>query len=178
MIPVGSPRSSLVEKFPSVQITAGSISSTWLEQVLPAVLDLDGLRVAIAGGPALQHVRDEHIRAAQSDLHEQRLEEFPGPADERQALLILAGARGLAYEHQLSVRVARAEHDGFAGRRKLGAALADPCARENLLQRLAALGGHFPARRRRHRRDGSSSPPAGGSRAGSPPPARSAMILP
>ena len=29
MIPVGSSRSSLVEKFPSVQITDGSISSTW-----------------------------------------------------------------------------------------------------------------------------------------------------
>ena len=29
VIPVGSARSSLVEKFPSVQITLGSISSTW-----------------------------------------------------------------------------------------------------------------------------------------------------
>ena len=46
-MPVVSPRSSLVEKLPSVQITLGSISSTWLAQVALAGLDLVRLRVAV-----------------------------------------------------------------------------------------------------------------------------------
>ena len=50
-------------------------------------------------------------RARQADLAEQRVEQPPRLADERQALLVLVGAGRLADEHQVGVRVARAEHD-------------------------------------------------------------------
>ena len=53
---------------------------------------------------------------------EQLVEELPGLADERDALLVLVEARRLADEHQVGVRVAVAEDD-------LRAALAEGAAR-------------------------------------------------
>ena len=82
-MPVGSPRSSFVAKFPSVQITRGSISSTWREQVVLAGVDLGRLRVAVAGRPALQDVRDEDVVARQPDLAEELVEQLARLADER-----------------------------------------------------------------------------------------------
>ena len=48
--PVGSPRSSLVEKFPSVQITLGSISSTWRSRYSVAVSISIGSGSRLPGG--------------------------------------------------------------------------------------------------------------------------------
>ena len=66
---------SFVAKLPSVAITVGWISSIWRSQVGPAGLDLDRLRVAVAGGPAFQDVRDEDVLAAQLDPLEQLVEQ-------------------------------------------------------------------------------------------------------
>ena len=141
MIPVGSPRSSFVEKLPSVQITRRLDQLDLAVQVVLAVLDLDRQRVAVAGGTALQNVRNEHLRARQPDLAQQLLEQLAGAPDERHPLLVLAGARRLADEHQVGVGVAGAEHDRLARRRELGAAHAALGLREHLLERLAPLGG-------------------------------------
>ena len=86
-MPVGSPRRSLVEKLPSVQMTRGSISSTWRVAGSRGSASISlGLRVAVAGRPALEHVRDEHVARAQPDLAQQLVEQLAGLADERQAL--------------------------------------------------------------------------------------------
>ena len=140
VMPVGSPRSSLVEKLPSVQITAGLDQLDLAQQVLVAVLDLERLGVAVAGRPALQGVRDEHVGALRARSPRAAVSSsLPGPADEREALLVLAGAGRLADEHQVGVGVAGAEDDGLAGRGQLGAARAGARLREHLLERLAAL---------------------------------------
>ena len=81
------------------------------EEVALARLDLVRLRVAVAGRPALEDVRDVDVAARHPDLREQLLEQLPGLADERQALLVLVEARRLADEHQVGVRIAGAEHD-------------------------------------------------------------------
>ena len=106
------------------------------------------LRVAVAGRPAFEDVRDEHVRARQPDLAEQRVQQAAGLADERQALLVLVGARRLADEHQVGVGVARAEHDGGPGRGQLRAARAVLRDLEDGLELLAALVcGHGRNRR-------------------------------
>ena len=74
-------------------------------------LDLVWHRVAVPWGPALDHVRDVHVRTGHADPAEELVEELPRLADERIALLVLVEARRLADEHQLRVRVADAEDD-------------------------------------------------------------------
>src|SRR3954447_4752343 len=80
-------------------------------QVGLAGLDLVGQRVAVAGRPAADHVRDEYLRALDPDLREQLVEQLPRPADERKALQILGCAGRLADEHHVRVGVAGAEDD-------------------------------------------------------------------
>ena len=92
-------------------ITRGSISSHLVEQVGAAGLDLDRLRVAVAGRPAHQHVGDEDLVALEPDPLEQLGQQPTGPAHERQSLAILLGPRRLAHEHQVGVGVAGAEDD-------------------------------------------------------------------
>jgi hypothetical protein len=53
--------------------------------------------------------------------HDSPIEQPPGLADERQALLVLVHAGRLADEHQLGIGVARAEHDRRARRGELRA---------------------------------------------------------
>ena len=110
-------------------------------EVLLAVRRSPPAGVAVARRPALEHVRDEHLRARHPDLPQQRLQQFAGATDERHALLVLAGAGGLTHEHQLRVGVAGAEHDRFASRRQLGAAHAGLRLRVHLLENLAPLRG-------------------------------------
>src|SRR3982751_949824 len=74
-------------------------------------LVLSRSRVAVAGRPALQDVRDVDVGARHADTFEQLLEELPGLADERDAELVLVESRRLADEHQVGARVARAEDD-------------------------------------------------------------------
>jgi hypothetical protein len=109
------------------------------EQPLLAALDLDRMRVAVAGRPAAQHVGDEDLVAGQPDLAQQRVEQLSGLADERQALLVLVAPGRLADEHQVGVRVARAEDDRVARLRELGTARAAARLVEEGLQRLASL---------------------------------------
>ena len=68
-----------------------------------------------------------------------RSSSLPGLPDERQALLVLVLARGLADEHQVGVGVARAEDHGVAGGDELRAAGAIPCLEVDVLERLPAL---------------------------------------
>ena len=69
------------------------------------------MRVAVPGRAALDHVRDVDVLAGHADPAEQLVEELPGLADERVALLVLVEARRLADEHQVRLRVADAEDD-------------------------------------------------------------------
>ena len=92
------------------------------EEVRLARLDLVLLRVAVAGWAALEDVRDVDVLAPELDSGEQPLEQLPRLADEGDALLVLVEAGSLADEHQVGVRVARAEDD-------LRPSLREPAAR-------------------------------------------------
>ena len=65
-----------------------------------------GSGIAVAGRPALDDVRDEHVLAAPADVPEQVHEQAAGAADERPALAVLVHARALADEHDLGGRIA------------------------------------------------------------------------
>ena len=80
-----------------------------LEQVGLAGLDLQRLRVAVAGRARLQHVGDEDLLAREPDLFQQLVQQLAGAADEGQALAVLFGPRRLADEHQLGIGVAGPE---------------------------------------------------------------------
>jgi hypothetical protein len=90
---------------------------------------------------ALERVRDKDILARQADLAQQRVEQSAGLAHERQALLVLVGARGLADEHQVGIGVPGAEDHGLAGRGELRAVRARLRLPPDGLELLAALGG-------------------------------------
>ena len=94
--------------------------------------------------PAFQDVDDEDVRPRQPDLAEQLVEQLPGLADERHALLVLVGPGRLADEHQVGVGVAGAEDHGLAGRGELRAARADRRLPVDGLELLAAFlrAGH------------------------------------
>src|SRR4051812_7783951 len=120
-----------------------------LLQVGAAGVDLLGLRVSVAGRPALENVRDEDVIPLQPDPLQQIGQEAAGAAHERQALPVLLGPRCLAHEHQVRVGVSGPEDDPVARLRK-GAALADRGLVVDLYQRLAAsLGAAHELPRRR-----------------------------
>ena len=131
VIPSGLPERSLVAKFPSVQITFGRISAIWRKRWLFARGDLLGLGVAVPGRAALEHVHDGHVVTGEVDAGEELVEELTGGADERDALLVLVEARGLAHEHHVGVGRARPEHDLRARRRERAAC----AARDRVAQR-------------------------------------------
>ncbi len=108
-------------------------------EVARAVLDLGRQRVAVAGRPAFQDVRDEDVRAREPHSGEQLVEQPARRADERDAALVLLRARRLADEHQVGVRVARAEDDLRARARQLRAARAPAGLVGDRLELLAAL---------------------------------------
>ena len=93
MIPVGSPRSSFVEKLPERAHHPRLDQLELAEQVVLAGVDLLRQRVAVAGRAAFEDVGDEDVAAREADLLEQRVEQPAGLADERQALLVLVRAR-------------------------------------------------------------------------------------
>src|SRR5947199_2758978 len=70
-------------------------------KVVLARLDLVGVRIAVIGRTALEHIGDEHIAALEPDLPEQLVEQLARLTDEGKALAILVGARSLADEHQI-----------------------------------------------------------------------------
>ena len=105
-----------------------------------AALDLLRMRIAVLRRPALQDVGDEDVVALKADPLEQRRQQLAGGSDERDSLLVLLLAGGLADEEDAGVGVSGSEDDLRPGLRKLRAALADARLEEELLQLLAALG--------------------------------------
>src|SRR5439155_15253884 len=55
-------------------------------------------RVAVAGRPALHHIRDEHLRTSPADTAQQLLQQLTCRPDERTAALVLAPAGAFAHE--------------------------------------------------------------------------------
>ena len=64
-------------------------------------LGLVGHRVPVLGRPALEHVGDVDIGAAQADTREERVQQLPGGAHERLALAILVEAGRLPHDHDV-----------------------------------------------------------------------------
>jgi hypothetical protein len=95
-----------------------------VEEVRLARLDLLRVRIAVAGRPALDHVGDIDVRPREADSAQQLLEQLAGLPDERDPVLILVEAGRLADEHQVCVRIARAEDDLRPGRRERAASAA------------------------------------------------------
>ena len=87
-------------------------------------LDLVGQWIAVSRRAAFENVDDIDVVARKPDVGEQLVEELACRTHERDALLVLVEARSLADEHQIGVRVARAEHDlrSPSGKCALGAA--------------------------------------------------------
>src|SRR5262249_51673775 len=75
---------------------------------------LFGPGVAVARRAALEHVGDVDVLAGEAQLREPLVEQLACATDERLALAILVGARGLAHEHHVGLRIAHAEHDADA----------------------------------------------------------------
>jgi len=73
--------------------------------------DLLWERVAVSRRPAFEDIRDKNVGARQSDPAEQLVEELACLPHERDTLLILVEAWGLADEHEIRIRAPRAEHD-------------------------------------------------------------------
>src|SRR5512144_1987208 len=143
-------RQQLGREVPERADHAGLDQPDLLLEIWPARIDLLGLRIAVAGRPALEDVGEKDVLALQPDVLEQLGEESACPADEGQALAILLRAGRLADEDQVGVGVARPEDDPGAGRRQR-AALADRGLVVDLDQRLAACLGvaHEPRPPRR-----------------------------
>jgi hypothetical protein len=80
-------------------------------EVRRALRDLVGLRVAVSGRAALQHVRDVDVLSpAQPDRREHAVEKAPRLADERFAARVLLRARGFADDQPRRALVADPEH--------------------------------------------------------------------
>ena len=119
------------------------------EEVRLAGLDLLRLGIAVAGRPALEHVRDVDVGPGHPDPVQEPLEQLAGLADERYALLVLVEAGRLADEHQLGVGVAGAEDDLCAGRREGTARAAEGLVAIVSQRRIAALCSRTGSVRRR-----------------------------
>ena len=81
------------------------------EKVALAGLDLVRLRIAVAGWPAFEHVRDIDLVALEPDPGEELVEQLARLADEGLALLVLVEPGRLADEHQVGGWIADAEDD-------------------------------------------------------------------
>src|SRR4029078_13208894 len=80
-------------------------------EVSLAGLNLLRHRIAVAGKPAFQDIRDVDLVPAQADPRKQLLEPLSGGADERNSLLVLVKPWCLTDEHELGIRIAGAEDD-------------------------------------------------------------------
>src|SRR5262249_35297189 len=101
------------------------------------------------------HVGDVHLVAAQADVGDEPGQETARPADERDALLVLLGARALTDEHEVGARVAVAEHHLAAALGGEGALR----AAEGLPLELLERGGAAPPQTRQARCYASGGPP-------------------
>ena len=98
-------------------MTFGLIDVDLPEQERLALLHFVGLGIAVARRPALDHVGDVDVFALQPDRLDDLRQQLPRAADERLALDVFVGARRLADEHQVGVRIADAEDDLLASER-------------------------------------------------------------
>src|SRR5690606_13702114 len=97
-------------------------------EIRTAGVDLVGLRIAVAGWPALDDIGNEHrarrigFAPRAADRLEHLVEQLAGAADERLAARIFVGTRPFADDHQRRMLVADAEYGvgarpaQFAGR--------------------------------------------------------------
>src|SRR4029077_5467245 len=96
------PRQETLERMP-----AEDEHDLWFDQrqlasqVGRARLALVGHRVAVLRGPALEHVGDVDVGAAEADSGQQRVQQMAGCADERFALPVLVEAGCLADDHDV-----------------------------------------------------------------------------
>ena len=92
-----------------------------LFEVRRARLHLVGHRIAVHRRPALEHVGDVDIGAAQRDAGQKRVQQLAGGADKRLALPVFVEARGLADDHH--VGGARSDSRYSLGSRRVQAAV-------------------------------------------------------
>ena len=92
-------------------MTLGLMASIWRNRKGSQCLDFVRLRIAVAGWPTLDHVRDVHLIAFQVDRFDDLRQQLTGSAHERFALPIFVRARRFSDEHQIGVWVAHAEDD-------------------------------------------------------------------
>ena len=92
-------------------MTLGCTAVDLPEQERLALLDFVGLGIAIAGRPALDHVGDVDLVTLEVYRLNHLRQQLPRAADKRDPLDVLVGARRLAHEHQIRIRIANAEHD-------------------------------------------------------------------
>ena len=86
---------------PSRQINSGRMMAICFFEVSDAVVGFFERRRAVFGRTALEHVGDVDLVAAEAHaLGDHVGQELAGAADERLALTVFVGARGLADEHQ------------------------------------------------------------------------------
>src|ERR1700682_1285886 len=111
-------------KVPSVTIARGEINRicSWRNGLHDATSARSGVRVF--WGRAFQDVGDVDVLPRSSHRFDDLRQELPGPADEREALLIFVAARGFPDEHEIGVRGALAEDDVRARPRELAAGAA------------------------------------------------------
>jgi hypothetical protein len=76
-----------------------------------ARLDLDRLRITVAGWPALQDVRDVDVGSVQADRREEFVEQLARRPHERLALQVLVAARSLTDEHDVGIGAPDAENE-------------------------------------------------------------------
>ena len=98
------PISACAANVPSATMTRGWIRSICRNRNGWHSLDFVRLGVAIARRPALDHVRDVHIRPRQADRFDDLGEQLPRASDERLALDVFIRARRLADEHEPRLR--------------------------------------------------------------------------
>ena len=106
---------SLVAKLPRVSSTRGPDQLELGLEVGTARGDLIGQRIAVARGPALDHVGDVDLAPVQAGLLDQQpVEECARAADEGAPLQVLLAAGPLAHDHELGVGGPLAEdHRGY-----------------------------------------------------------------
>ena len=111
VMPSGRPERSFVAKLPSVATTFGWISSICFHRWPSQAWISSGCGSRFPGGRHFRTFATKTSLRVEADAREQLVEQLPGLADERHALLVLVEAGRLADEHQVGLRVARAEDD-------------------------------------------------------------------
>ncbi len=80
-------------------------------EVREARLDLPGLGIPVPGRATLEDIGDVQVGfPVQAHLGQESIQELACSSHEGFALLVLFGPWGFAHEHQVGVRIARAEH--------------------------------------------------------------------